>query len=1225
MKKISAALLSVTLLFGAAPSGIRSARAEDAVILTAETLLSKGSTVDAHWEPGEFEGEKCAVVYGAKTRETTGSPVVQYIFGNDMDISQYRFLVIDYYRTGEFHNMSIKLRTRINGGSNFNYSLINVNNSWHRTVYELRSDTATTENLWYFQYKPFGEGAGLENTENERFYLKSIGFYKSNPLSDEEKARNEVLQKEFDERNIIFAGAKEEYADFSELDGYERTGELLDDPSFENTSDIDKKKEVFENLISNSDFEAAADSKWYIPGNQGQLIQSDGGTTGKCLKIIKRESGINSIACDVKDILKKYGQGTYRALVKVKTDKDSGLMGYSCYIGTKYKGSLDQKTIWQGSSIKISDNWLPNELTFNALWNGELSSAMIYFECSTALDDYYIDDFELYKISDAVLDENNTSWTVTSEASVLTKTDSGAYDGKYCVKISERTDAATGISQNITKALNDNGPGMYSVSAYIKTDPEALSLDLPYIIYLRLASDGGTTLEKRVDYYMSADWQKIYFVFDLQWEGKVTNALFSVRGYDNTDKADFYIDNCSMFKYIKNDYTSEHTKYIDGYENGEFKPDNNITRAEAASIIGSMLADADTLGADFDCNYADIPENEWYSNSVKMLSRIGVLNAFEGEYFMPGRAITRAELVTLINKISLKKENSSYNTNFSDVTDENAFKEEIRHAAACGIVNGYDDGTFRPYMPVTRAETVTMINKALDRNAVKSSFYGIKLKNFKDVDENHWAYSQIAEASNDHKATVYDKGNGNWLESWKIDRNNYDNELAESVAGEIEVRGEALKQEILNAEDNVEIKGTTYYVSNSGNDENSGLSPDEAWATADKVNDFKFSEGDGVLFERGGRWWGVCLLLQNGVTYAAYGNGNKPELFGTAKNYASPEYWKETDVPNVWETTEDISGSAGFILFEEEIYTHKVKTDEELSKNFDFSDTNYNTSPVKLYYDGGNPGNAFKKIYIAPGTSVINAARKHDIRVDNLAVMYTGWHGFKTSNVKNMEITNCVVGWIGGAGTATRWGNGIEFWENASDCSIDHCWVYQVYDTGVTNQSNGVLDDICIEENISYTNNLLDYCSYSFEFFMNQANSNNDMMKNIRFEDNISRYGGYGWGNDNRPTKDTQCQVKGWVSKNRCENIVIRNNWFGEARYGTLNFGARPFNPNYKVYFVVLPQYKLTIDNNTYIEKAGGIFSEYMGVNYNFGYNLHSEFIRDNVDKNARIVLVGNE
>ena len=119
-----------------------------------------------------------------------------------------------------------------------------------------------------------------------------------------------------------------------------------------------------------------------------------------------------------------------------------------------------------------------------------------------------------------------------------------------------------------------------------------------------------------------------------------------------------------------------------------------------------------------------------------------------------------------------------------------------------------------------------------------------------------------------------------WDETWKITKDTYDKELANSVVAELDVRTEALRQEILNASDNMTVTGTKYYVSASGNDENSGLSPDEPWATIDKVNNFKFKNGDGVFFKRGDRWWGVQMILQSGVQCQHRHNHNQRKYAG---------------------------------------------------------------------------------------------------------------------------------------------------------------------------------------------------------------------------------------------------------------------------------------------------------------------------------------------------------
>ena len=128
---------------------------------------------------------------------------------------------------------------------------------------------------------------------------------------------------------------------------------------------------------------------------------------------------------------------------------------------------------------------------------------------------------------------------------------------------------------------------------------------------------------------------------------------------------------------------------------------------------------------------------------------------FDGNKFYPDKNITRAELASLVRRVSNRPQN--IDASFTDIAG-NTFEKDIITAAKMGIVKGYDDNTVKPENCVTRAEAVTMINKALNRNVVISSFYGVKMTSFPDVSDSHWAYAQIAEATNEHNATIYDKG-----------------------------------------------------------------------------------------------------------------------------------------------------------------------------------------------------------------------------------------------------------------------------------------------------------------------------------------------------------------------------------------------------------------------------------------------------------------------------------
>ena len=105
---------------------------------------------------------------------------------------------------------------------------------------------------------------------------------------------------------------------------------------------------------------------------------------------------------------------------------------------------------------------------------------------------------------------------------------------------------------------------------------------------------------------------------------------------------------------------------------------------------------------------------------------------------------------------------------------------------------------------------------------------------------------------------------------------------------------EAKKNEILNAKDEIVIKGVTYYVSNAGDDKNDGKTPETAWKTLDRVSKAYLNPGDGVLFNRGDLFRG-SVTAKPGVTYAAYGEGDKPKFYANNKSLADAELWELYD------------------------------------------------------------------------------------------------------------------------------------------------------------------------------------------------------------------------------------------------------------------------------------------------------------------------------------------
>ena len=119
-------------------------------------------------------------------------------------------------------------------------------------------------------------------------------------------------------------------------------------------------------------------------------------------------------------------------------------------------------------------------------------------------------------------------------------------------------------------------------------------------------------------------------------------------------------------------------------------------------------------------------------------------------------------------------------TSFKDVPSDHWAAPYIEEMAEAGFISGYEDKTFRPDESITRAEAVTIVNRATKRFPVAVSYSMAKTAKFKDIDETHWAYDQVIEASTSHNATVMDKGD-RFVEAWEINETNYDKDLAKKL------------------------------------------------------------------------------------------------------------------------------------------------------------------------------------------------------------------------------------------------------------------------------------------------------------------------------------------------------------------------------------------------------------------------------------------------------------
>lgn len=185
----------------------------------------------------------------------------------------------------------------------------------------------------------------------------------------------------------------------------------------------------------------------------------------------------------------------------------------------------------------------------------------------------------------------------------------------------------------------------------------------------------------------------------------------------------------------------EHSAYISGYEDGTFIPDGKITRAETASMLYGVL---ETNNKNADVTFSDLADGAWYIPAVTAMSKAGVINGYPDGTFRADNKITRAEFVTML----MQDRNVEKYTElpFGDVSSELWSADYIYSAYKAGYIDGYEDGTFRPDSPITRAEAVKIINEALDRTDFNN-----ETNPFNDVSGSHWAYMYILEASVTHK------------------------------------------------------------------------------------------------------------------------------------------------------------------------------------------------------------------------------------------------------------------------------------------------------------------------------------------------------------------------------------------------------------------------------------------------------------------------------------------
>lgn len=256
--------------------------------------------------------------------------------------------------------------------------------------------------------------------------------------------------------------------------------------------------------------------------------------------------------------------------------------------------------------------------------------------------------------------------------------------------------------------------------------------------------------------YTAGDSNNTVFENETKWSDPIPANITPVTFYNTIDtgKDDYYP---IIIPTIINKDTgmlnkTDHFAYVIGYPDGTVHPNGQITRAEVATIFFRLLRDEVRDGAFTTSNsYSDVAYGKWYNNPISTMSALGIITGYPDGTFKPNKPITRAEFAAIAARFD--ETQSGKSATFSDVIGHWAAKE-IGIAYANDWIKGYPDGTFKPDQNITRAEAMTMINRVLERKPESPADLLTNMNKWTDnMDTSKWYYLDVQEATNSHGYT----------------------------------------------------------------------------------------------------------------------------------------------------------------------------------------------------------------------------------------------------------------------------------------------------------------------------------------------------------------------------------------------------------------------------------------------------------------------------------------
>ena len=229
-------------------------------------------------------------------------------------------------------------------------------------------------------------------------------------------------------------------------------------------------------------------------------------------------------------------------------------------------------------------------------------------------------------------------------------------------------------------------------------------------------------------------------------EHKITAKDFS----DSRSTAVKYADTVRNYRGTTPDLLndSDHFAYVIGYKDGNVRPYGLISRAETTTIFFRLLKDSVRDGNLLTSNtYTDVADDYWANTAISTMTGLGIVQGRSITTFDPKAPITRAQFAAICARFDTGK--SSGTQSFTDIKGHWAEKY-IERAAELGWIKGFEDGSFRPDTYITRAQAMTMINRVLNRIPEENSDLLAGMNTWPDCNPGDWFYLAVQEATNSH-------------------------------------------------------------------------------------------------------------------------------------------------------------------------------------------------------------------------------------------------------------------------------------------------------------------------------------------------------------------------------------------------------------------------------------------------------------------------------------------